>query len=64
MTSELMRRIDFTVNLDNKWVEHVRWAGKWMLTNRLIDKEPDYDAFIEPTILGAVAPERVTYRKR
>jgi ABC-type nitrate/sulfonate/bicarbonate transport system substrate-binding protein len=64
LASDLMRRLDFTVNLDTRWVDHVRAAGQWMLTHRLIEKEPDYDAFVVPDILTAVAPERVTYRRK
>jgi NitT/TauT family transport system substrate-binding protein len=64
MTAEFMSMIQFRVNLESRWVEALRGAGRWMLQNKLIEREPDYGAFVVPDILAGIAPERVTYRPR
>lgn len=61
---DLMSMIRFNVNLEARWVEALRGAGQWMLANKLIEREPDYGAFVVPDILAGVAPDRVTYKPR
>jgi len=61
-TGELMGMLQFNVNLEQRWVDALRGAGRWMLGNRLIEQEPHYDALIAPEPLTSVAAERVTYR--
>jgi ABC-type nitrate/sulfonate/bicarbonate transport system substrate-binding protein len=62
LTGELMGMLQFTVNLEQRWVDALRGAGRWMLGKGLIEREPDYDALIAPEPLTSVAAERVTYR--
>ena len=64
LTAEYMTMIDFNVNLEDRWIEALRRAGQWMLSNKLIEREPDYGPFIAPQFLEAVAPERVTMKRR
>ncbi len=63
LTSDFMDMITFHVNLDAHWIEALERAGHWMLMNKMIDREPDYGAFVVPDFLQAVAPDRVTYKK-
>ena len=63
LTGDLMARIDYTVNFDAKWFDHVKFIGKWMLDRKMIDKEPDYATFVNPEALTKVAPDRVTLKK-
>ena len=35
-----------------------------MLSNKLIEREPDYGPFVVSEFLEAVAPERVTMKRR
>jgi ABC-type nitrate/sulfonate/bicarbonate transport system substrate-binding protein len=64
LTSDFMDMITFHVNLDARWVDALEQAGHWMLMNKLIEREPDYGALIVPDLLQAVAPDRVTYKRR
>jgi NitT/TauT family transport system substrate-binding protein len=64
LTGEYMNMIAFNVNLEDRWIEALRRAGQWMLSNRLIEREPDYGPFIVSQFLETVAPERVTMKRR
>jgi hypothetical protein len=57
-------RIDYTVNFDAKWYDHVKFIGKWMLDRKMIDREPDYATFVNPEALAKVAPDRVTVKRQ
>jgi ABC-type nitrate/sulfonate/bicarbonate transport system substrate-binding protein len=64
LTAEYMTMITFHVNLEERWMESLRRAGQWMLSNKLIEREPDYGPFVVSEFLEAVAPERVTMKRR
>lgn len=64
MTRELLSMLTFRVNLDQRWVDALERAGAWMKSNGLIEREPDYAAFVVPGLLREVASERVSSRQR
>ena len=64
LTAEYMSMITFNVNLEERWIDSLRRAGQWMLANKLIEREPDYGPFVVSDFLEAVAPERVTIKRR
>ncbi len=49
----------FNINLDKRTVNDMKLAAKWMLDNRLIEKEPDWDNFFRPEFLKEIRPDRV-----
>jgi NitT/TauT family transport system substrate-binding protein len=60
LVDSIFTRTRFGVNLNQSSVNGLKVMAKWMLENGLIDREPDWDGFVQPKFMKAIRPDRVS----
>lgn len=56
---KILKMVRYGVRLDKQSLENMRGAARFLLSKKLIDREPDWQAFFNTAPLKAAAPERV-----
>jgi ABC-type nitrate/sulfonate/bicarbonate transport system substrate-binding protein len=59
---KILKMVRYDLRLDRQSLENMRGAARFLLSKKLIDREPDWQAFFNTAPLTAVAPERVSLR--
>ncbi len=57
---KILKMVRYGVHLDRQSLENMRAAARFLLSKKLIDREPDWQAFFDTAPLTAAAPERVS----
>jgi sulfonate transport system substrate-binding protein len=56
---KILKMVRYGLHLDKQSLENMRGAARFLLSKKLIDREPDWQAFFNTAPLTAAAPERV-----